>query len=67
MLVSTDPEPLAAGEQSPGKLRAVIAKISADGLLDPDAIAETYCQLYLQPRSEWTNELDCRPYEEAYR
>jgi NAD(P)-dependent dehydrogenase (short-subunit alcohol dehydrogenase family) len=38
----------------------------ADGLLDPDAIAETYWQLHLQHRSAWTHELDLRPYREAF-
>jgi NAD(P)-dependent dehydrogenase (short-subunit alcohol dehydrogenase family) len=38
----------------------------ADGLLDPDAIAETYWQLHLQHRSAWTHELDLRPYKEAF-
>jgi NAD(P)-dependent dehydrogenase (short-subunit alcohol dehydrogenase family) len=38
----------------------------ADGLLDPDAIAETYWQLHLQHRSAWTHELDLRPYKEPF-
>jgi NAD(P)-dependent dehydrogenase (short-subunit alcohol dehydrogenase family) len=38
----------------------------ADGLLDPDAIAETYWQLHRQHRSAWTHELDLRPYKEAF-
>jgi len=38
----------------------------ADGLLDPDAIAETYWQLHQQHRSAWTHELDLRPYKEAF-
>jgi NAD(P)-dependent dehydrogenase (short-subunit alcohol dehydrogenase family) len=42
------------------------AEAGADGLLDPDAIAETYWQLHQQQRSAWTHELDLRPYKEAF-
>lgn len=38
----------------------------ADGLLQPDAIAETYWQIHRQPRSAWTHELDLRPYKEGF-
>ena len=44
--------------------RAVDA--GADGLLDPDAIAETYWQLHGQHRSAWTLELDLRPFGERF-
>ena len=37
-----------------------------DSLLHPDAIAETYYQLHLQPRSAWTQELDLRPWVEKF-
>jgi NAD(P)-dependent dehydrogenase (short-subunit alcohol dehydrogenase family) len=37
-----------------------------DGILDPDAIAETYWQLHLQHRSAWTHELDLRPWMETF-
>ena len=36
------------------------------GLLEPDAIAESYWQLHRQPRSAWTHELDLRPYRERW-
>jgi NAD(P)-dependent dehydrogenase (short-subunit alcohol dehydrogenase family) len=42
------------------------AEGGADGLLDPDAIAETYWQLHQQHRSAWTHELDLRPYKEPF-
>jgi hypothetical protein len=35
-------------------------------MLAPDAIAEAYWQLHLQPRSAWTLELDLRPYKESF-
>ena len=37
-----------------------------DALLAPDAIAEAYFQLYRQPRSAWTQELDLRPWVERF-
>jgi NAD(P)-dependent dehydrogenase (short-subunit alcohol dehydrogenase family) len=36
------------------------------GLLDPDAIADTYWALHQQHRSAWTHELDLRPYKEHF-
>lgn len=42
------------------------AQAGADGLLHPDAIAETYWQLHQQHRSAWTQELDLRPYKETF-
>lgn len=43
--------------------------IGADGgdaRLAPDAIAEGYHQLHLQPRSAWTHELELRPWVERF-
>ena len=37
-----------------------------DGILDPDAIAESYWQLHRQHRSAWTHELDLRPWSEPF-
>jgi NAD(P)-dependent dehydrogenase (short-subunit alcohol dehydrogenase family) len=37
-----------------------------DGILDPEAIAESYWQLHRQPRSAWTHELDLRPWMEPW-
>jgi len=36
------------------------------GILDPDAIAEAYWQLHIQPKSAWTHELDLRPWMEKF-
>jgi NAD(P)-dependent dehydrogenase (short-subunit alcohol dehydrogenase family) len=38
----------------------------ADAMLRPDAIAEAYWQLHVQPRSAWTHELDLRPCVEKF-
>ena len=38
----------------------------SDAVLSPDAIAETYFQLHLQPRSAWSFEVDLRPYVEKF-
>lgn len=43
-----------------------VAERGADAVLDPNAIAETYYQLHLQPPSTWTLELDLRPYVEKF-
>jgi hypothetical protein len=37
-----------------------------DALLEPDAIAEVYYQLHVQPRTGWTLELDVRPWVERF-
>jgi NAD(P)-dependent dehydrogenase (short-subunit alcohol dehydrogenase family) len=37
-----------------------------DGMLAPDAIAETYWQVLQQPRSAWTWEIELRPWVENF-
>ncbi|HJO97480.1 MAG: SDR family NAD(P)-dependent oxidoreductase [Rhodospirillales bacterium] len=37
-----------------------------DGLLDPDAIAETYLAIHRQHRSAWTWEVELRPWVETF-
>jgi NAD(P)-dependent dehydrogenase (short-subunit alcohol dehydrogenase family) len=39
---------------------------SQDGILEPEAIAETYWQLHRQPRNAWTHEMDLRPWMETW-
>jgi NAD(P)-dependent dehydrogenase (short-subunit alcohol dehydrogenase family) len=43
-----------------------VATAGADGLLHPDAIADTYWHLHQQPRNAWTHELDLRPFKERF-
>ncbi len=38
----------------------------ADGLLNPDAIAQTYLQIHRQHRSAWTWEIELRPWVEKF-
>jgi NAD(P)-dependent dehydrogenase (short-subunit alcohol dehydrogenase family) len=37
-----------------------------DGLLDPDAIAETYWDFWKQPRNSWAWEIELRPWSEKF-
>jgi NAD(P)-dependent dehydrogenase (short-subunit alcohol dehydrogenase family) len=39
---------------------------AADGILDPDSIAENYWMLHCQRRDAWTHELDLRPWSEPW-
>jgi NADP-dependent 3-hydroxy acid dehydrogenase YdfG len=45
---------------------AALEKLDPDQLMNPASIAETYWQLYRQPRDAWTFELDVRPYLETW-
>lgn len=38
----------------------------ADGLLDVDAIADSFWAVHRQPKSAWTHELDLRPFKEPF-
>lgn len=39
---------------------------AADGIVNPDSIAETYWNLHCQPHDAWTHELDLRPWSETW-
>jgi hypothetical protein len=43
-----------------------VAQAGGDGLLQLEAIAESYWQLHVQHRSAWTQELDLRPFKEPF-
>ena len=43
-----------------------VADAGADGILQPDHIAEAYWWLHQQPRDAWTFELDLRPAKETW-
>lgn len=48
------------------RLPEMFASRPADGVLAPDAIAETYWSLHAQPRSAWSFEADLRTYIEPW-
>ncbi|MES2490328.1 MAG: SDR family NAD(P)-dependent oxidoreductase [Pseudomonadota bacterium] len=54
------------GEFGNGIGKSILLSKGTDGTLDPDAVAESYWQLHLQPRSVWTHELDLRPFCEPF-
>lgn len=54
-----------AGERLARFTEFVKAK-GEDGLLDLDAIADTYWMLHGQHRTAWTHELDLRPFKEPF-
>jgi NAD(P)-dependent dehydrogenase (short-subunit alcohol dehydrogenase family) len=43
-----------------------VAQRGTEGLLNIDAIAETYWQLHLQHPTAWTQEIDLRPFKEPF-
>lgn len=43
-----------------------VKALGEDGLLNPDAIAETYWRIHQQHRSAWTQEIDLRPFKESF-
>ncbi|AYG64808.1 MULTISPECIES: SDR family NAD(P)-dependent oxidoreductase [unclassified Rhizobium] len=48
------------------RLRSRRPDMDADGLLNIDAIAESYWHIHRQHPSAWTQELDLRPYKESF-
>lgn len=50
----------------PERIGELEAKGLEDSMLDPDAIAEAFWQVHVQPRSAWTHELDIRPWVENF-
>ncbi len=44
----------------------LVASKAEDGIIQPDHLAEIYWQLYAQPRTAWTFEIDARPYCEPW-
>lgn len=54
------------GQIASERYRAAAAERGPDALLEPDAIAEAYWQLHLQPKSAWAFELDLRPWVEKF-
>ena len=45
---------------------AAAQMLGEDGMLDPEAIAESYWQIHRQPRSAWSHEIDLRTFKETF-
>jgi NAD(P)-dependent dehydrogenase (short-subunit alcohol dehydrogenase family) len=54
------------GDYAQSKFPDFVKAKGPDGLIEVDAIAETYWALHRQPRSAWTHELDLRPFKEPF-
>ena len=54
------------GERLRQAIPGMVEQRGEDGLLDVDAIAETYWHLHGQPRTAWAQEIDLRPYKELF-
>jgi NAD(P)-dependent dehydrogenase (short-subunit alcohol dehydrogenase family) len=54
------------GDRARGQFPEFVAAKGQDGLLQPDAIAETYWQLHRQHPSAWSHEIDLRPFKEPF-
>lgn len=54
------------GERINSRVPELKAKLGDDGMLSPDAIAESYWQLHKQHPTAWTFELDLRPAKEGF-
>jgi len=54
------------GDRLLTNLPGIAQALGEDGMLDPEAIAETYWQIHRQPRSTWAHEVDLRPFKETF-
>lgn len=54
------------GERLRQAIPGMVEQRGEDGLLDVDAIAETYWHLHKQPNTAWAQEIDLRPYKELF-
>ncbi len=54
------------GDRARHQFPAYVQAKGTDGLLQLEAIAQTYWAIHQQPRSAWTHELDLRPFKEPF-
>ena len=54
------------GERARQQFPEYVKTKGDDGLLQLEAITQTYWAIHQQPRSAWTHELDLRPYKEPF-
>lgn len=54
------------GDRAQHQFPEYVKSKGTDGLLQLEAITQTYWAIHEQPRSAWTHELDLRPYKEPF-
>lgn len=54
------------GDRAREQFPQFVAAKGHDGMLQPEAIAETYWQMHKQHPSAWTHEIDLRPFKEPF-
>ena len=54
------------GDELNSRYPQVKEKLGAEGMLQPDSLADAYWSIHKQPRSAWTLELDLRPSTETF-
>jgi len=54
------------GESVQTRFGDYLKNLGEDGSLEPDAIAEAFWFMHIQPRNAWTFELDIRPFKENW-
>lgn len=55
-----------AGDFARNRFPDFVQAKGEDGLIEPDAIADTYWALHVQAPSAWAHELDLRPFKEPF-
>ena len=46
--------------------RERMEKLGSEGAVHPDAVADTYWYIHMQPRNAWSHEVDLRPWKESF-
>lgn len=54
------------GQRLRERVPQMVERLGAEGLLQVEAIAETYWQIHRQSRSAWAQEVDLRPFKEVF-
>lgn len=54
------------GDRARSQFPQFVAAKGSDGMLQPEAIADTYWHLHRQHPSAWTHEIDLRPFKESF-
>jgi len=55
-----------AGDRLIDAAPQIAQALGTDGMLDVDAIAESFWQIHRQPPTAWTHEIDLRPFKETF-